>query len=138
MKKAISLLIITIILIGMATPALAASDTSIQPRFAYIETAWTLITIDQSSGTATCDGYVSAKGNNPVKVHVQLQVKDNGIWRSLSTRIMSEDKEAYISFQYKVEKGYEYKVVTNVYVYNANGTLLESNVLTKFANYPAS
>lgn len=138
MKKAISLIFVAVLLIGLAMPAFAATDTGIQPRYTYIQSVSTNISINQSTGTASCNGYISAKSSIPVKIHVQLQVKENGIWRTLCTRIANGTEETYVSFQYTVEKGYEYKVVTNAYAYNAQGTLVESTIYTDFASYPAS
>ena len=138
MKKAFSFIFITVLLISLAMPAIATTDTGIQPRYTYIQAVATNISINQSTGTASCNGYITAKSSIPVKIHVQLQIKENGIWRTLCTRIANGTEETYVSFQHTVEKGYEYRVVTNAYAYNSQGTLVESTVYTDFAYYPAS
>lgn len=138
MKRVVSLIIVAVLIIGLAIPAFAATDAGTQPRYTYIQYANTQITIDQSTGTATCNGHIAAKISVPVAVQVKLQVKKNGVWQTLATRVANNVEQAIVSFQCKVEKGYEYKVVTNAYAYNEQGTLVESTVVTDFAYYPAS
>ena len=132
-KKAIETIkicfLIMISCVLISTPALAGEkpiNTSaipiIAPRYTYINSASSMLTI--SDGTATIKGSVqkTPSGEN-ISLTCILQKKSGFTWKNIKSwsDSSSTDPSVYVSQKYTVSKG-EYRVMTNYSVSGTNGT----------------
>lgn len=126
MRRLSCLILTAILLCTLVTPALAATENEIMPLWDTINTVYACLTINETTGIATCTGTVSAKNNYSVEVDVALQILENGSWRTLKTWSASGTWDASCTKYYAVYRGYTYRVYVTGYVYNSSGAIIES------------
>ncbi|NLL87249.1 MAG: hypothetical protein GX229_12285 [Syntrophomonadaceae bacterium] len=135
MKKFISMSILAFMTVFLAVPAYAANGSPnagiqgvITPQYTYISTLTPGLEIN-SLGTATCVGIASAyDSSHTTKLTVELQ--KSGGWSTIKSWSASSTGAslARIEEDYYVVRG-TYRVCATAKVYNASGTLLESQSL---------
>lgn len=137
-KKYISL-VLAIILVCTAqfsVPAGAEEIQPVRPRYTYIDAIAANLSINSSTGLATCSGTGYAKGTDDVvSLSVQLQQCKNGNWYTLKAWSGSNTNMAVVSGQYYVYKGYTYRTKVTETVYDKNGNFLESTSCTHEQTY---
>lgn len=137
MKKFISMSILAFMTLFLAVPAYAANGTPnagiqevITPQYTYISTLIPGLSID-SSGKATCSGMASAyNSSHTTRLTVELQKSNAGGWSTIKSWSASSTGTyvADVHEDYYVVRG-TYRVCATAKVYNASGTLLESQSL---------
>lgn len=126
MKKIFTLILTAIMLLAITCPAQAAVAETVQPRYTYIKTVTADLSINRTTGVATCEGKITAFDTNPVKVVVHLQVYQDGRWQTLLQREQTGTGSAYLSRTYTVSSGYTYRCYVIGYVYDSNGVMKEA------------
>lgn len=137
MKRIICVLLIAVSLFAAVLPASAATINDVAPCYVYISSIYARITIDESTGIATCVGEVNAKKMLPVEVVVQLQQLKNGTWQTLATWTNAGTYLAGESGSYAVASGYTYRTKVTGFIYDSDGNLVESGSGTDQVTYPA-
>ncbi|AGL02510.1 hypothetical protein [Desulfoscipio gibsoniae] len=137
MKKFVCIGILVFMAVFLTVTAYAADRTKnpgtqgvITPQFTYISVSTPDLSID-SLGTATCAGLASAyDSSHTTKLTVQLQKSNAGGWSTIKSWSASSTGAslAKIEEDYYVVRG-SYRVCATAKVYNASGTLLESQSL---------
>ena len=79
-------------------------------------------------GKATCDGRTNTQPNYTAGVVVELQ-KYDGEWTTIMEWSDYDVKNAMVSAEWFVLKGYDYRVKTSHYAYKLTGKLVESDTL---------
>lgn len=125
MRRIISLLLVSIIFLGLAAPVSATDNNGAQPRFTYINSLTNSFSINSSTKVASCTGTISVPLPMSVKVVATLQIQENGVWRNVNSRTATGTVQAVASYNPTVNSGYQYKLVVTGYVYDSNGNLLE-------------
>ena len=139
MKRFLAVITVIVLFCGMAViPAHAATVSVLQPRYTHVSVVQAALTIDESLGITTCYGRVDAKNFDPVKVIVRLQQFKNGYWTTLKSWSATGTMSAICSKQYAVYDGYRYRVSVTGYVYDSNGTILETASAIHEVNYPSN
>ncbi|HBR01710.1 MAG TPA: hypothetical protein DD738_03785 [Ruminiclostridium sp.] len=134
MKRFISICTLVLMAICFTTPAYAADRTQnaevqsvITPQFTYITFLIPGLSIN-SAGKATCSGMASAyDSSHTTRLTVKLQKSDAGGWSTIKSWSASATG-TYVADVYEdhyVVHG-TYRVCATAKVYNASGTLLES------------
>ncbi len=142
MKKVCYAIVIALVICLAIVPFKASAmvetpvKDQIEPQFVAINTIYSLLKIDESSGIATCVGEARAKEMVPVEVMVQLQQLDNGTWNTLQTWFGTGTYYASAAGSYCVPKGYTYRTKTIAFVYDNDGNIVESGSGSHQVNYP--
>lgn len=134
LTKILSLFLVFIFLLTI--PVNATSEDGIQPRYKYILTFGGTINIQESTGIATCSGYMSAYGNYPVKMECRLQRFKNNNWETVKT--WEKSSSICISMDdlmWCVSEGYIYRIAITAYVYNSSGAQIDEANYYKTINY---
>ena len=126
MRKTINVICILVLIFLCAAPASAYTQNDIMPFYDNINSVYANLTIDESTGIASCTGMISAKSLYPVSVTVRLQVYKNGDWETLYTWSDSGTWSVTCEGYYAVYSGYKYRVIVLGYVYDSAGNIIES------------
>ena len=121
MRRGIAVVIAIILISSMAVPASA----SVTPRYSNTDFVYSRLSIDNFWGVATCEGELLAYDDVPVEITVYLQVYKDGEWQTVKSWYASDMMHVYLSKQYAIYRGYEYRTYVEGYVYNSSGYLVE-------------
>ena len=136
MKRIISILAVCTLVVALAVPVAAESYSSIQPRYTYVSSVRATLSIDTSSGIATCTGGVVAKDVQPVEVVVSLQKDMGTYWKTIKSWSGTGTMSTEITNRYAVASDNTYRVYVAGYVYDSDNNLLESATATHEVDYP--
>lgn len=134
MKKVISITLVFLLALSMVCPVHA----TVTPRYTYVDSIWACLSIDTTTGVATCEGEIAAKAGYPVKVVVYLQVYRDGRWATLKTWSAEGTYSAYAVGSYEVESGYTYRAYVAGYVNYVSGAPMETVDVAHTVDYPAT
>ena len=138
MKKIFVILLATILLFSMVIPAYAAlPDPPASPQYSYIETYDSGLSINQTTGIATCSASCFVYGNNTIKIEYVLQRYMGSYWGTVKTWTSSGTSYASLSKSRTVDSGYTYCGDITFRVYNSAGRLLETGNVTETYSYPS-
>lgn len=126
MKRIMCFVFAILLLPCLTDSASAAVKEEIEPLYDNINTIYACISIDESTGIATCMGSITAKNTYPVEVDVRLQQYYDGSWHTLKTWSNTGTMYCASSHKYAVYSGYTYRVYVTGYVYNSSGVIIES------------
>lgn len=121
MRRGIAVVLAIILISSMAVPASA----SVTPRYTHTSFVYSNLSIDTFWGVATCEGELLAYDDVPVEITVYLQVYKDGEWQTVKSWYASDMMYVYLSKQYAIYRGYEYRTYVEGYVYNSSGYLVE-------------
>lgn len=108
----------------------AAPDTvmenTVQPRFTYISYASVGLGIEYN-GYSTCDTSVTLyESIYDVEIVMTLQRYEDSDWEDVKTwSIIDDGPDADLVKHWYVLSGYDYRVVSDIYVYNTNDQIVE-------------
>lgn len=129
MKKVFSLLLATLLLLSSAFPVNAVepeqSVITVQPRWTYLYSVTASLDINLL-GVATCRGTTACGSVRDVEIIVRLQQETATGWSTLKTWTDTGSGSAIASGSYAVARGYTYRTVSSVYVYDDNGNIIET------------
>lgn len=126
MKRVISLIIAIVTLCVLLVPASAAVRDPVELQYEHTRYVYAVLSINNTTGLATCGGDVCAKDFNPVEVVVQLQQLKDGVWRTLQTWTNTGTRYTEQTGIYYVMKGYVYRTKVTSFVYDDTGRIIES------------
>lgn len=122
-------------IIILSVPVFAVTDNYVQPRYTYISLNQAEISINKSTGVALCTATVGTGQYCTVTVSGTLQKFSGGRWIDIKSWSATNTTAVAITNSYAIESGYVYRFITNCYVYNSNGTLVESANASHYADY---
>ena len=104
----------------------AYAETSIQPRFTYISSVSVGLGIDLD-GKAFCDtGVTLHESTHDGRIDMKLQRYKNNDWQNVKSWTITDDgPDVDLTEYWYVVPGYDYRVVSDVYVLNASGRIIE-------------
>jgi hypothetical protein len=138
MKKIFATLLVAVLLIATAFPAHAAlPDPPISPQYNYIETYGVGLSINESSGIASCTASCLA-ASKKVEIEYQLQRYMGSYWGTVKTWTSSATSYASLSQTWAVNSGYTYRGKATYRIYDSAGNLLETGSATKTYSYPSN
>lgn len=138
MKKIYAVILATVLFVLMVTPAYAAlPDPPIVPQYNYIETCDVGLSINKSSGIASCTASCYVATNNKVEIEYKLQRYMGSYWGTVKTWTTSATSYASLSQSWAVYSGYTYRGKATFRVYDSAGNLLETGSVTKTYSYPS-
>ena len=133
MKHLHCLFLAVLIIFTLAVPAMAEEmDTAmpeteeVTPRLSTISMTSVTISINDSTGIASCDVLCYAKSNYTIEIVCKLQRKVGSTWTTLKTWSTTGTTLASLSEIWAVSRGYTYRAYATFYVYDSNGVLLET------------
>ena len=138
MKKVGKIFLFVLIFALLTVPVRAAEEDPVQPLYNNISSIVVGLNIDEDTGIAHCTGSVDAYYDVPVEVLVQLQVYQNGQWKTLMSWSNAGIGAILTGGYYGVESGYTYRTKVTGSICNDLGIPIESEVGTKVVYYPAS
>lgn len=126
MKRFVSFLLTLVLAISLATPAFAAEDSLVQPRFKHIISFGTSITYGDW-GIATCSSSVIIDSGYKVTLVLTLQRSSgNDSWEDVETWSAAGNAGATISERRALYSQYSYRVKSTATVYDLDGNWIES------------
>lgn len=131
-KRVLSFLLALLLFISMSLPTNAST---VMPRFLYIELITVCLEIDNIWGIASCEGSVSVESELPVKVIVDLQRYVNGSWVTIKRWEAEGIKHAFLEARYAISSGYNYRTYVQGFVYDENGSIIESASKCRYRDY---
>ena len=134
MKRIMSFFVAVILLTVIVLPV--SAEQYVQPRYTYINDVSAELSINTTTGVATCTGSVCARSMKPVKVVVSLQKDMGTYWQTLESWSGTGTMEIQIINRFGVYSDETYRVFTAAYVYASNNNLLESASATHEVYYP--
>lgn len=125
--------VLSVSLLFMLSPRVTATSV-VQPRYIAIQIFSYNIDID-SDGIAKCTGSVEVRGTNPIKLSLQLQRYQNGLWITVNSWTKTGSTIVSMYKEIAVAQGYTYRLVAKCYVYNSNNVLIETDDGIRSAYY---
>ena len=106
-------------------------ENAITPRYTYISSIITGLSIS-SAGKAACTTSVTLySSTHDCKIDMVLQRDDGSGWDDVKSWTITDDgPDIDIEEIWYVVPGYDYQVESTLYVYNANGRLIETTTTT--------
>lgn len=135
MKRFISILLVSALLVALAVSASAAVVDPVEPCFNYIRSDALTFRVDESTGIAYCYARCTASSGMTIKIVGTLQQYKNGgwsnvnSWTSIGTTFITLDK------QWAVYNGYQYRFYARFYIYDSDGNFLESDFQVRTYDY---
>lgn len=138
MKRIFATILAFVMMAVTAVPAFAAvpGDTVVSPQYTYIQSNYANLTINESTGVATCTSSCYATSVYTVSIECKLQRYTGTSWSTVKTWTTSANRYANISQTWTVPSGYTYRVYSTYRIYNSSGTLLETGTNSKSYAYP--
>lgn len=134
-QKIIRIIVFILAISIMAVSVFAVPDSSIQPRYNYISLNQAELSINASTGAALCTATVGTGQYYTVTVKGTLQKFSGGKWHDIKSWSATNTTAVALTKTYVVESGYVYRFITNCYVYDSNGTLIETSSASHCADY---
>lgn len=135
MKKLTAFILVLIMLLCIAMPVAATNmGGAIQPRYTYIDLLRADLQIS-SLGVASCEGTVLLKTDDAVKIVIRLQELDGANWMTIKKWEITGSGSISGTGDYAVYSGSSYRVHVTVYVYDAQGNILESDTARSYMDY---
>lgn len=130
MKKRKLLTLVSCILIVVL--AVSAASAAISPRYTYIKSTYTELTINQS-GLSNCYSITeTSTSTHTISVNVELQKRSgSGSWQYVKDWDTSGSLFAELDKSWYVLSGYEYRAKTTIEVYSGS-TRVET--VTEYSN----
>ena len=137
MKKLISLLLSLTLLVGSAGKAFAAlpEEDTIDPMHVYMGDLDADLTINESTGVATCTGRCPVGNADSVTLVCTLQ-RYNNMWITVKRWTVTSSLVAAVQETWTVTSGQPYRVYVTATAYDADGNELESGFKTAGYFYP--
>ena len=136
MKKIYAILLATVLLISTAFPAQAAlPDQPAVPMYNYIDSYNVNLSIDKTTGIASCSASCYTSSDNTVEIEYRLQRYMGSYWGTVKSWTSTGTYFASLSKSWAVNSGYTYRGYAIYRVYNSAGTLLETGSATKTFSY---
>lgn len=104
----------------------AGGEDPIQPRFTYIWSVTVGLGIELD-GEAICDtGVTLHESTHDARIDMTLRRNDGSGWDDVKSWTVTDDgPDIDIEESWYVVSGYDYQVVSTIYVYNVNGRMIE-------------
>lgn len=139
MKKIFAIILATVLFVLMVTPVYAAlPDPPITPQYNYIDTYSVGLSIDKSTGIASCSASCYTTTNNTVKIEYDLERYMGSYWATVKTWTSSGTSYASLNKSWAVYSGYTYRGFATYSIYNSAGNLLETGSASKSYAYPSN
>jgi len=116
-----------------ATEAVQANgmDSMVQPRFTYIIECSVGILIEPDGCSYSDTGVTLYESTHSARIDMTLQRFEGTGWEDVKSWSYTDDgPNIDIEERWYVVPGYDYRVESDIYVYNANGRLIESTTET--------
>lgn len=138
MKRIFATILAIVMLAAMAVPAIAAvpEDTVVSPQYTYIKSNSVNLTINESTGVATCTSSCYATSGYTISIECKLQRYTGTSWSTVKTWTVSANRLATVNEEWTVSSGYTYRVYSTFRIYNSSGTLLETGTNSKSYVFP--
>jgi len=103
-----------------------AAENTVQPRFTHIWNASVGLGIEYD-GYSTCDtGVTLYESIYDVEIVMTLQRNDGSGWEDVKTwSIIDDGPDADLTKHWYVLSGYDYQVMSNIFVYNQDNVIVE-------------
>lgn len=134
MKRITALLLVVALLCALIPSASAAVSEPDNPNFNYIRSTGVTFLVDEN-GIACCYARCSANSGVTIEIVGTLQQYKNGAWSTLATWSTSGSRLVTLDKQRAVYSGYKYRFSRKFYIYDSEGSFLESDSITRTYNY---
>lgn len=135
MKRLISILLLGVLLCGMVLPASAAVIDPVAPQYKKIISITTSFYVDEKTGIAYCYADCIAESDVTIKIVGTLQQYTNGSWVYVTSWTESGKRTVTLDEQYAVASGYKYRFIAQFYIYDSNGSFVESEMASRIYDY---
>lgn len=135
MKRIISILLLCALLFGAVLPVSAAAIDPIAPQFKKIISTTISLEIDKKTGIASCYASCIAESDVTIKIIGTLQQYTNGSWTYVTSWTKTGTRTVTLDKQYTVDSGYKYRFIARFYIYDSNGSFVESDILSRIYDY---
>lgn len=135
MKRLISILLLGVLLCGMVLPASAAVIDPVAPQYKKIISITTSFYVDEKTGIAYCYADCIAESDVTIKIVGTLQQYTNGSWVYVTSWTESGKRSVTLDEQYAVASGYKYRFIARFYIYDSNGSFVESEMASRIYDY---
>lgn len=129
MKKIFALMLAIVMTALVASPAYAAVPETVQPRYTYIDSASASLSINTSTGIATCKSELMTTSSIRVRLVMYLQMYQNSKWETVMTWENTGTQFASLSKTRSITVGNTYRTYAVGYVLDANGVILEVSTI---------
>lgn len=133
MKKIVAILLLGVLLCGMILPAAALDPVA--PCYKKIISTHIDFTINETTGIARCYASCVAESGVTIKIDGTLQQYTGGSWVYVTSWSVSGTRSVALDKQYAVYRGYKYRFIARFYIYDANGSFVESDMLSRIYDY---
>ena len=134
MKKIVSMLVLSILLVSCLTPCVFAvyeqpfiEQEEIEPRYEIISVITASLNISDS-GRADCYSAVKVPTGYKVELLAELQQNNGGRWETIRDWEASGSNRVSVSGPWYVMPGYSYRLKVTVTAYDSNGNFIEAPV----------
>lgn len=135
MKKLVVILLLGTLLCGMMLPASASGSDLIAPYYKKITSLHVDFTIDEQTGIANCYARCVAEKGATIKIVGTLQQYTNGSWVYVTSWTETGATVVILDKTHPVASGYKYRFIARFYIYDSNGSFVESDILSRIYDY---
>lgn len=119
----------------MVLPTSAAVVDPVAPQFKKIISTSVSFYIDEKTSIAYCYADCIAESGVTIKIVGTLQQYANGSWVYVTSWTTTGVGTAVLDKQYKVASGYKYRFIARFYIYDSNGSFVESDMISRIYDY---
>ena len=118
---------VSINIFATSITAMSVDSDTVQPRFTYISSVTVGLAIDHDGRSVSDTGVTLYESSHSAKINMTLQRYEDSDWEDVKSWSVTDDgPDIDIEEIWYVVSGYDYRIESTVYVYNANGRLLET------------
>ena len=127
MRRVFAIICILAIMLTMQISVSAmGTENTISPRYSYISTLAADLSINKTTGVATCTAGGGIDNGDSLVLSCRLQRYNGSTWTTVKTWSTTTAISTVFQKSYAVYSGYTYRVRVTGSVYNSNGVLVES------------
>lgn len=121
-----NILLIALVILLLTNSVVASGNSTVQPRYTYMNSVSASLTINESKGEATCVAAATAWTCSSVKITCLLQRYQNGGWQTIKTWSDTDSDIVTVDNTWIIEQGYKYRLRAVGYALDSSNTVLES------------
>lgn len=131
-KKSLVCLILCLLVI-LQTAVINADASEIQPRYTYISSIGATLTTNYAKTKLTVSVDLCSHTASTVVLKCYIQYNDDGYWRNVESWYRSDTKNVSLEDTYdEADPNYVYRLLVRGYVYDTDGTLLDSDIIYQY------
>lgn len=126
--------LILCLLLFLQVAVINVEAEGIQPRYTYISAFGATLTTNSSKTMLTISADLQASVLSTVVLRCYIQCYEDGYWRDLHGWYENGSKVISLDATYEAVPNYTYRLLVRGFVYNSDGTLIDSENIYQYVS----